>query len=179
MMKFFRLNPIGVTSSKFCGLRLLAILQKIAPLEAVDMPTYPWLLAQYKIGTKQKLEEILTVTGDENDDDAATSDSDANKELAKRYSLSVTQLVQCQEHLESILIQYCQWNEEALQRAREEELRVLNDHSSGLGDALWNEVESKVRALFHTGAMDEESQREEWMPLSITQDSGSRYCVIS
>eukprot|EP00554_Chaetoceros_debilis_P013149 CAMPEP_0194127510 /NCGR_PEP_ID=MMETSP0150-20130528/60559_1 /TAXON_ID=122233 /ORGANISM="Chaetoceros debilis, Strain MM31A-1" /LENGTH=420 /DNA_ID=CAMNT_0038821435 /DNA_START=107 /DNA_END=1366 /DNA_ORIENTATION=- len=128
MMKFFRLNPKGVTSSKFCGLRLLAILQKIAPVDAVDMPIYPWLLAQYKIGTKRKLEEILTASSDDNDnnDDAATSHSDSDKELAERHSLSPIQLVQCREHLESILIGYYQWNEEELLHAREKKLVVLN-----------------------------------------------------
>jgi len=54
MVKFFDENPVGITSHKFCDLRLYRVLADLFPYEAQDHPSYPWLLIHYKVSEDAK-----------------------------------------------------------------------------------------------------------------------------
>jgi hypothetical protein len=54
MVKFFNENPVGITSHKFCDLRLYRVLADLFPYEAQDHPSYPWLLIHYKVSEDTK-----------------------------------------------------------------------------------------------------------------------------
>jgi len=158
MQKFFRLTPVGITSHKFCDLRLLAILERLNPMEIGDIPQYPWLLAHYKtsMGTKWKNFDSHgkgQALGAHSLDQASVGKVEPTAQdvaLSKRgRKLSPGQVALCRGHLESLIIQYIGWDDKTLaevKRAKTAELSRL--HGRGLADDLWKEVVAQMTALF-------------------------------
>ena len=162
MQKFFRLNPPNATSSKYCDLRLLAILDKLAPIEVADMPQYPWLLAHYKASDDNKRKMFDShgkLSGKHAADQASMNiykPSDKDKKLAQRFPLSKNQVAICRSHLESIIIQYIGWDSKACARARKDKIKELNSlYGAKFGDELWSQVEAKVESYFNKSALEE------------------------
>jgi len=181
MQKFFRLNPPNVTSSAYCDLRLLAILNKVAPIEVADMVQYPWLLAHYKASDKNKrlFFDSFEYSGNHAADQASMTvkPSDKDKKLAQRYPLSKAQVAICRAHLESVIIQYIGWDSTNYTNSRKDKLKELNSiYGAGFGEELWTQVEAKVESYFNKTILEESEGAWESL-LKKTQEGYS--CVIS
>lgn len=163
MQKFFRVTPVSITSHKFCDLRLLAILERICPIEVIDNPHFPWLLAHYKTSWDTKLENFDThgsgrTISSNTLEQASVGRFKANKrdiDLSKRFRhLSPGQISIMRGHLESLVIQYIGWNAPALDDVKFSKIMEINRcHGPGIGDSLWRQVESDMRNLFKRDEM--------------------------
>jgi hypothetical protein len=162
MQKFFSLNPVHATSSKYCDLRLLAILNKLSPIEVVDVPHYPWLMVHYKASEECKrdmFDNHGVAHGNHASDQVSMTivkPSEKDKKLAQKYPLSKVQVAICRDHFESIIIQYYGWDEEKLALARRDKIKEVNTiHGSGFGEELWAQVEAKVGSYFNKQILEE------------------------
>mmetsp|Transcript_12727 Transcript_12727/g.23862 ORF Transcript_12727/g.23862 Transcript_12727/m.23862 type:complete len:476 (+) Transcript_12727:79-1506(+) len=176
MQKFFRLNPIHATSSKYCDLRLLAILNKVCPMEVVDVPNYPWLMVHYKASEDCKRDMFDNhgeAYGNHASDQASmkiVKPSEKDKKLAQRYPLSKAQVAICRDHFESIIIQYYGWDEKNLGLARREKIREVNQsHGAGFGEELWAQVEAKVGSYFNKQTLEE--SKGAWQSIVLIKEN--------
>jgi len=158
MKKFFHLTPVGITSHKFCDLRLLAILKRLSPFEIGDIPNYPWLLAHYKTSMDTKWRNFDShgkgqALGAHSRDQASVGIMEPTAQdvaLSKRYrNLSPGQVAMCRGHLESLVVQYIGWDDEMLAGAKRAKIEELNRlHGPGLAADLWKEIVEKLASLF-------------------------------
>ncbi len=186
MQKFFHLNPSKVTSHRFCELRWLELLKVIAPMDVVDMPAYPWLLAQYKALSRsmrmKKLELSLTLTEEMKEEDSVSLPeiTKQDEDFAKRYPpITPFQVTCCRSYFESIIVSYYGWNNDTLTSLKSDKINHVNSsvNATGgeFGHELWSQVESDIASYFNDEPDKLEKSREAWVPL-INKKRG--YCQI-
>jgi hypothetical protein len=157
LQKFFRLNPPGITSNKYCDLRLLAVLETLTRIEVADNPNIPWLIAHYKASLESKERAfdnhgvvVENVCGISQSVDQVSMDmgkpSQQDIELAAKYrKLSPSQVRMCRLHVESIMIQHIGWDAKKTTKARRCKCQELDRrHGMGFGTDLFKEVEAEL-----------------------------------
>jgi len=164
--KFFDLTPVAVASHRFCDLRLCQILDLLSPVEAPEVPDM-WLLAHYKVPLKEKYHSFdkhgrqhgaaasQGHAGDQISFDIAPP-SAADTSLSERFPrLSPSQVSFCRGHTESIVIQFCGWNDEAMEKVRTQNVAELDSlYGVGFGDALWEECLECILSLFDSATLE-------------------------
>lgn len=156
MTKFFRENPIGITSHRFCDLRLHALLSSMFSFEVEDTPVYPWLLLHYKI-TEDMKKRTFDKHGRANHtshsiDQVSFSGINPTARdvvLANKFrTLSPGQVSMCRGHLESIVISYIGWDHRSLADARREKVKELNSYyGRGFGNEMWAQAQADISKL--------------------------------
>jgi len=158
LQKFFRLTPTTVANHKFCDLRLFQVLSYLQPMEMGDVNPGMWMLVHYKIPHDDKLRafdnhgqlERHEYYQSEQASFDIQSPTPADIVLAESFSkLSPSQIALCRGHLESIILSYIGWNDQELEKVKNDKVNELNNrHGIGFGDALWGECSANIRSLF-------------------------------